>query len=100
MRISSPPVKWPCFYGIDFASRAELIANGLSVDEIASSLGATLAWQAQDLNPAGAVGDAAKATPEMGEALLDFAARRMAELWRQVAAVDLDAWLRDMPEAP
>ena len=24
-----PPVKWPCFYGIDFATRAELIANGL-----------------------------------------------------------------------
>ena len=40
VRISSPPVKWPCFYGIDFATRAELIANGLSVDEIAQSLGA------------------------------------------------------------
>jgi amidophosphoribosyltransferase len=40
VRISSPPVKWPCFYGIDFASRAELIANGLSPDEIAASLGA------------------------------------------------------------
>jgi amidophosphoribosyltransferase len=40
VRIASPPVKWPCFYGIDFASRAELIANGLSVDEICSSIGA------------------------------------------------------------
>ncbi|OZB47214.1 MAG: amidophosphoribosyltransferase, partial [Cellulomonas sp. 14-74-6] len=40
VRISSPPVKWPCFYGIDFASRAELIANGLAVEEIAASLGA------------------------------------------------------------
>jgi amidophosphoribosyltransferase len=40
VRISSPPVKWPCFYGIDFASRAELIANGLSVDEICRSIGA------------------------------------------------------------
>ncbi len=40
VRISSPPVKWPCFYGIDFATRAELIANGLSVDEIAASIGA------------------------------------------------------------
>ncbi|MEX0427212.1 amidophosphoribosyltransferase [Nocardioides sp. DS6] len=40
VRISSPPVKWPCFYGIDFATRAELIANGLDVDEIANSVGA------------------------------------------------------------
>jgi amidophosphoribosyltransferase len=40
VRISSPPVRWPCYYGIDFASRAELIANGLSVAEICASLGA------------------------------------------------------------
>jgi amidophosphoribosyltransferase len=40
VRISSPPVKWPCFYGIDFASRAELIANGLGVEEICTSIGA------------------------------------------------------------
>jgi amidophosphoribosyltransferase len=40
VRISSPPVSWPCFYGIDFASRAELIANGLSTAEICTSIGA------------------------------------------------------------
>ncbi|OEU96304.1 amidophosphoribosyltransferase [Streptomyces oceani] len=40
VRISSPPIKWPCFFGIDFANRAELIANGLSVEEIGKSLGA------------------------------------------------------------
>lgn len=40
VRISSPPVKWPCFYGIDFASRAELIANGLTTDEICRSIDA------------------------------------------------------------
>ena len=40
VRISSPPVKWPCFYGIDFATRAELIANGLTIDEIRTSIGA------------------------------------------------------------
>ena len=40
VRISSPPVKWPCFYGIDFATRAELIAAGLEVDEIRRSIGA------------------------------------------------------------
>ena len=38
VRISSPPVQWPCFYGIDFATRAELIAPGLSVDEIAQAI--------------------------------------------------------------
>ena len=40
VRISSPPVKWPCFYGIDFASRAELIASGLEIDQIRASIGA------------------------------------------------------------
>lgn len=40
VRISSPPIKWPCFFGIDFATRAELIANGLSTEEIGKSLGA------------------------------------------------------------
>jgi len=40
VRISSPPVEWPCFYGIDFATRAELIANGLDVEEIRASIGA------------------------------------------------------------
>ena len=40
IRISSPPVLWPCFYGIDFATRAELIATGMSVEEICQSIGA------------------------------------------------------------
>ena len=40
VRISSPPVMWPCFYGIDFASRAELIASGMGVEEIRASIGA------------------------------------------------------------
>jgi amidophosphoribosyltransferase len=40
VRISSPPVMWPCFYGIDFATRAELIATGLGVDEIRQSIDA------------------------------------------------------------
>jgi amidophosphoribosyltransferase len=40
VRISSPPVRWPCFYGIDFATRAELIATGLGVEEICASIGA------------------------------------------------------------
>ncbi len=40
VRISSPPITWPCFYGVDFASRAELIASGLGVEEVRASIGA------------------------------------------------------------
>jgi amidophosphoribosyltransferase len=35
MRISSPPVRWPCFYGIDTATQVELIASAKSVEKIA-----------------------------------------------------------------
>ena len=40
IRIAAPPVKWPCFYGIDFASKAELVANGLEVEGIRASINA------------------------------------------------------------
>jgi amidophosphoribosyltransferase len=40
VRISSPPITWPCFYGIDFATRAELIATGLGVEDVRKSIGA------------------------------------------------------------
>jgi amidophosphoribosyltransferase len=33
VRIASPPVRWPCFYGIDFATPAELIANAVENEE-------------------------------------------------------------------
>jgi amidophosphoribosyltransferase len=33
-------VKWPCFYGIDFATRAELVANALDTDGVRRSIGA------------------------------------------------------------
>ncbi len=49
IRISSPPVMWPCYYGIDFATRAELIATGMSIDEIRESVGAdTLGYLSVD----------------------------------------------------
>jgi amidophosphoribosyltransferase len=34
MRISSPPTKWPCYYGIDTPNRSELIAASHSIEEI------------------------------------------------------------------
>lgn len=41
-------------------------------------------WMAQDINPAGAVGDAAAATREKGEAAADFGARAFVQLLREV----------------
>lgn len=40
VRIAAPPVKYPCFYGIDMAAQKELIASKLSVDEIRDYIGA------------------------------------------------------------
>jgi amidophosphoribosyltransferase len=40
VRITSPPVRWPCFYGIDMPTRAELVASDLLSDEVASYVGA------------------------------------------------------------
>jgi amidophosphoribosyltransferase len=40
VRVASPPVSWPCFYGIDFATKDELIAGHLSPAEICASIGA------------------------------------------------------------
>jgi amidophosphoribosyltransferase len=40
VRVASPPVIWPCFYGIDFATRTELIAGRMSPEEICAAIGA------------------------------------------------------------
>jgi amidophosphoribosyltransferase len=39
MRISAPPIKHPCHYGIDMSTREEMIAHGRSTDEVAAELG-------------------------------------------------------------
>jgi amidophosphoribosyltransferase len=40
LRITCPPIEWPCFYGIDMSTRHELIASDLAVDEIRGFVGA------------------------------------------------------------
>ena len=40
MRISSPPIQWPCYYGIDTPTRKELIASSHHVEEICRYMGA------------------------------------------------------------
>jgi amidophosphoribosyltransferase len=39
IRVSSPPIRHPCFYGMDFPTREELIASKKSIAEIAAFLG-------------------------------------------------------------
>jgi amidophosphoribosyltransferase len=40
LRISSPPYRWPCFYGMDTSDQSTLIAARMSVDEVCASVGA------------------------------------------------------------
>ena len=40
VRISAPPVTWPCFYGIDFPTRGELAAVGHTLEELRIDIGA------------------------------------------------------------
>jgi amidophosphoribosyltransferase len=40
LRVSSPPYRWPCFYGMDTSDRSTLIAARMGVDEIKEHLGA------------------------------------------------------------
>ena len=41
VRISSPPIVGPCFYGIDFAAEDELVAAGRDVEAVRAHIGAT-----------------------------------------------------------
>jgi amidophosphoribosyltransferase len=40
MRITSPPIRWPCFYGIDMSTREELVASDLGVQGVQEFIGA------------------------------------------------------------
>lgn len=38
MRVSCPPIRYPCFYGVDFPTKEELLANGRDLKQIAEFL--------------------------------------------------------------
>jgi amidophosphoribosyltransferase len=59
LRVSSPPYRWPCFYGMDTGTRGELLAANLTVDEIRDYLNVdSLAYLTLDrlIEATGAVG--------------------------------------------
>jgi creatinine amidohydrolase len=68
----------------DFASSAQARAGQFAI--LGNGKSAKLAWQTQDYNPAGAVGNAANATADKGRAVVDAAGRALAQL---LAEVDL-----------
>ncbi len=49
LRISAPPIRFPCHYGVDMSTREEMIAHERTIDEIAEHIGAdTLAYLSID----------------------------------------------------
>jgi creatinine amidohydrolase len=87
---------------VDMAKARDFRSAWMQAENAAPHLlpggGAAPAWQAQDLNPAGAVGNSALATPEDGEAMLDFAADRIAALIEEVRRFDAAAWVGREPD--
>lgn len=71
-----------------FSSSSEQRAATLPV--IGNGKSARLAWQAQDLNPQGAVGNAAAANAEQGQTLIDAAARSLTQLLADLHALPIE----------
>lgn len=102
LRVSSPPYKWPCFYGMDTGTRGELLAANMTVDEIREYLDVdSLAYLTLErlLGATGAVGagfcdacltgDYPVAIPdEVGKHILEIGSRRVPEVPDLVAEVD------------
>ncbi|MCF2521739.1 creatininase family protein [Bradyrhizobium sp. G127] len=86
--------------------RKERIANFESTEKkmttefrwLSAGRPAPFAWAMQDLNPAGAVGDATAATAEKGKALIEHGARAFVELLTDVKTFDL-ARLTNQPQS-
>jgi len=58
IRITCPPIQWPCFYGIDMPTRQELIAADLTVEQIRAYVGAdSLGYLSLDAMVEAAAGD-------------------------------------------
>lgn len=72
----------------NFASASEERAKRFAI--LGNGKSAKLAWQMQDYNPAGAVGNAAAATAAKGAAVLDAAGRALAQLLGEIHALPLD----------
>lgn len=89
----------PELVAMDEARHFESLTQVMSERYRHLSIGASgkLGWQTQDLNPAGACGNASAATAEKGRQVIDYVAERFIELLGEVADAPL-AWLDNAPE--
>ena len=79
----------------DFRSRGQELAE--TCRHVGLARAAKPAWKTQDLNTAGACGEAHLATAEKGEATLTHAVERLVEALNEIDAMPLD-WLNRSPE--
>ncbi len=74
----------------DRLEKFDSVAESLPANAMLGPEGqAAWAWMAEDLNSAGVVGDAAAATPALGQELIDYYADRLAGVISETAAMDL-----------
>jgi creatinine amidohydrolase len=80
---------------IDFRSAWLAQEGALSI--LTPEGGVGFGWEAQDLHPLGALGDAGAATEAIGKAILEHQAARLALLLDEVRRMDITAWMRPGP---
>jgi creatinine amidohydrolase len=95
MMLALTPEKVDLAQAQNFASTSEDRARDYAI--LGNGKSAKLAWQMQDYNPAGAVGNAAAATPEKGRQVLDAAGRALAQLLSELHRLP-SATLVDKPK--
>jgi creatinine amidohydrolase len=88
MMLALAPERVDMAHARDFRSTAETRAENFSL--LGDGRSAKFAWQMQDYNPAGAAGNAAAATAEKGQALLDAAGRGLARLLIEIDGLPAD----------
>jgi creatinine amidohydrolase len=95
MMLALTPEKVDMAQAQNFASTSEDRSQAYAI--LGNGRSAKLGWQMQDYNAAGAVGNAAAATPEKGRLVLDAAGRALAQLLSELHQLPMDT-LVDKPK--
>ena len=88
MMLALDPARVDMAQAQNFASAAQ--ARAAQFDILGNGKSAKLGWQTQDYNPAGAVGDAASATAEKGQSMVDAAGLALARLLAEIDRLPAD----------